>query len=106
MRRRTSWIAAAAVAIVAIGGGTGIAAATGGDDHDRPITGDALTRASAVAIAHAGGGRVTGSEVGDEEGYYEVEVTLSDGRQVDVHLGRDFGVLTTKADRDIQGDQS
>ena len=103
MRRRTRWIAAAAVAIVAIGGG--IAAATGGDDHDQPITGDALTRASAVAIAHAGGGRVTGSEVGDEEGYYEVEVTLPDGRQVDVHLGRDFGVLTTKADRDTPNDQ-
>ena len=103
MRRRTRWIAAAAVALVAIGGG--IAAAAGGDDHDRPITGDALTRASAVAIAHAGGGRVTGSEVGDEEGYYEVEVTLPDGRQVDVHLGRDFGVLTTRADRDTPNDR-
>jgi len=61
MRRRTRWVASAAVAIAAIGGGTGIAAATGGDDHDQPITGDALTRASAVAIAHAGGGRVNGS---------------------------------------------
>jgi hypothetical protein len=105
MRHRTRWIAAAAVGIAAIGGGTGIAAATGGDDHDQPITGDALTRASAVAVAHAGGGRVTGSEVGDEDGYYEVEVTLPDGRQVDVHLGRDFGVLTTKADQDTAGDR-
>jgi hypothetical protein len=106
MRRRIRWIAAAAVAIAAIGGGTGIAAATGGDDHDQPISGGALTRASAVAIAHAGGGHVTGSEVGDEEGYYEVEVTLSDGRQVDVHLGHDFRVLTTKADRDSGADPS
>jgi len=81
MRRRTRWV-----------------------DHDQPITGEALTRASAVAIAHAGDGRVTGSEVGDEEGY-EVEVTLPDGRQVDVHLGRDFRVLTTKADQDTGGDQ-
>ena len=79
---------------------------TGGDDHDQPITKDALTRASAAAIAHAGGGRVTGTEVGDEEGYYEVEVTLSDGRQVDVHLGHDFNVLTTKPDRDAGRDQS
>jgi hypothetical protein len=77
MRRRTRWV-----------------------DHDQPITGEALTRASAVAIAHAG----DGSEVGDEEGY-EVEVTLPDGRQVDVHLGRDFRVLTTKADQDTGGDQ-
>jgi hypothetical protein len=106
MRRRTSWIAAAAVAVAAIGGGTGIAAATGRVDHDQPITGAALSRASAAAIAHAGGGRVTGSEVGDEEGYYEVEITLSDGRQVDVHLGHDFNVLTTKPDRDAGRDQS
>ena len=105
MRRWKRWVAAAAVAAAVMGGGTGIAAATGGDDHDQAITGDALTRASAVAIAHTGGGRVTGSEVGDEEGYYEVEVTLPDGRQVDVHLGRDFRVLTTKADQDTGSDQ-
>jgi hypothetical protein len=105
MRRRTRWIAAAAVGIAAIGGGTGIATATGGEDHDQPITGEALTRASTIAIAHAGGGRVTGSEVGDEEGYYEVELTFPDGHQVDVHLNRDFSVRTTKADRDTQGDQ-
>jgi hypothetical protein len=105
MRRRTKWIAAAAIAVAAIGSGTGIAAATGGDDREQPITGTALTRASAAAITHAGGGRVTGTEVGDEEGYYEVEVTLPDGGQVDVHLGRDFKVLTTKADQDTGGGQ-
>jgi hypothetical protein len=105
MRRRTRWIAAAGVAVAAIGAGTGIAAATGGEDQERPITGEALTRASAAAIAHAAGGRVTGTEVGDEEGYYEVEVTLSDGGQVDVHLGHDFNVLTAKPDRDAGTDQ-
>ena len=29
---------------------------------------------------------MTGTEVGDEESYYEIEVTLDDGRQVDVQL--------------------
>lgn len=106
MRRRTRWVAAAAVAAAVIGGGTGIAAATGGDDHDQPITGDALTRASTVAIAHAGGDRVTGTEVGDEEGYYEVEVTLPGGGQVDVHLDQAFKVLGGTADRDSKGDQA
>jgi hypothetical protein len=107
MRPRTRWIAAAAVAVtvVAVGGGTGIAAATGGDDHDQPITKDALTRASAVAIPHTGGGRVTGSEVGDEAGYYEVEVTLPDGHQLDVHLSGDYSLLTTKPDHDTPNDQ-
>lgn len=42
--------------------------------------------------------QVTGTEVGDEEGYYEVEVTSDDGSQADVHLDRDFNVLTTLTD--------
>ena len=41
---------------------------------------------------------MTGSEVGDEEGYYEVEVTLDDGSQVDVHLDRSFKVIDSSGD--------
>jgi hypothetical protein len=106
MRRRTRWIAAAAAAaaVAAVGGGTGIALAGGGDDGESPITGDALTRASAAALAHTRGGTVTDTEVGDEDGFYEVEVTLADGRQVDVHLDRDFRILGTKADREHPDD--
>ena len=33
---------------------------------------------------------MTGTEVDDEESIYEVEVTLDDGRQVDVQLDADF----------------
>ena len=68
------------------------------DAADTPITGSALDRASAVALRHAGGGRVTGTEVRDEEGSYEIEVTRSDGSQVDVHLDRGFRVLNERAD--------
>jgi hypothetical protein len=104
MRRRSRWVVAAAVAVAALGGATTIAAASGGDDNERPITGDALSKASAVALAHTGSGAVTGTEVGDEDGYYEVEVTLADGRQVDVHLDRAFNLLTTKADQERADD--
>jgi hypothetical protein len=104
MRRRSRWVVAAAVAVTAIGGATTIAAANGGDDNERPITGAALSKASAAALAHTGSGAVTGTEVGDEDGYYEVEVTLADGRQVDVHLDRDFNLLTTKADQERPDD--
>ena len=38
-----------------------------GRDDTEPISGDALDRASAAALAHTGGGRVTGTEMGDEE---------------------------------------
>ena len=91
-------IAGAVLAALA-GAGAAIATATGGDDGSgQPITGGALDRASAVAIAHAGGGRVTGNELQDEEGYYEIEVTRSDGTQVDVHLDRNFKVIDSSAD--------
>jgi hypothetical protein len=86
------------------GGAAREGAARGGDDGgDKPIAGVALDRAKAVALQHTGGGRVTGTEVGDEEGYYEVEVTRADASQVDVHLTRDFEVLGAQADGDGSG---
>jgi uncharacterized membrane protein YkoI len=94
-------IAGTVIAALAAGG-VAIAGAAGGDDDasDRPISGNALDRASAAALDHTGGGKVTETEVGDEEGYYEVEVTRGDGSQVDVHLDRDFNVLASAGDDD------
>jgi uncharacterized membrane protein YkoI len=95
-------IGAAVIAALGIGGAA-IAGAVGGGDDDgseKPITGDALDKASAAALDRTGGGRVTATDVGDEEGYYEVEVTREDGSQVDVHLDRDFKVLSAPADDD------
>jgi hypothetical protein len=90
--------------MAAIGGGVAIAA--GGDDgaNDRPITGAALTRAKAAALSYTGAGRVTETEVGDEESLYEVEVTLPDGNQVDVQLDESFKVVGSKSDGHDEGD--
>jgi uncharacterized membrane protein YkoI len=101
VNRKTTLISMGVAAAVAVGGGASIAAATGGgDDNDAPITGAALDKASTAALEETGGGRVTETEVGDEEGYYEVEVTLDDGSQVDVHLDRDFNVINSGADHE------
>jgi hypothetical protein len=67
-------------------------------ENDTPITGPALARAEAAALAHTGGGRVTETEAGDEDSYYEVEVTMPDGRQVDVQLDENFVVVGSLAD--------
>ena len=105
MKRSTKIIAGTAFA-AAVAAGAGVAAASGGsgDDAaegpDTAITGDALQRASEAALAETGGGRVTGTEVGDEESYYEVEVTLPDGRQVDVQLDESFTVVGGSADHE------
>ena len=99
MQRRTKWLMGAAVALGTFGAGTGAVMASGGeDDAESPITGTALDQASAAALDHVGEGQVTDTEVGDEEGFYEVEVTRDDGSQVDVHLDGDFAVLGTEAD--------
>jgi hypothetical protein len=103
MRRRIA-VAVALVALLAsVGAGIVVAGARG--DSEVPITGTALVRASDAALAATGGGTVTETEVGDEEGYYEVEVTLSDGRQVDVHLDQGFTVLGSQPDAEEPNDR-
>jgi uncharacterized membrane protein YkoI len=96
-------ILALVLAVAAIA--AGIAIGAGGQDDETPITGTALTRASDAALAHTGGGRVTDTEAGDEEGAYEVEVTLDDGSQVDVHLDASFAVLGDEAEGPREDDQ-
>jgi uncharacterized membrane protein YkoI len=106
MKYKLKRVLIAVTALAALGaGGAAIAGATGGDDDatDKPIKGSALDRASAVALDHTGGGRVTATEVGDEEGYYEIEVRLPDGSQTDVHLDRQFKVIGSVADGDGAG---
>jgi uncharacterized membrane protein YkoI len=101
-------IAAAAIAALALGGAAIAGAAGGGDDDasDKPITGQALDRAKAAALDHTGGGEVTETEAGDEEGAYEVEVTRADGSQVDVHLDKGFDVIGQAGDNDGGEDDS
>ncbi len=67
----------------------------GAEGPDQPITGPDLEPASAAALAYVGEGRVTETEIEDEESYYEVEVTLDDGRQIDVQLDEAFNVVGT-----------
>lgn len=111
MRNRKKLLGGAAVlAVLLLGAGTAVAQQQGvlsdqenegpGRDDDateQPITGSALDRARQTALDHVDG-RVTGTEVDDEQGYYEVEVTRADGTQVDVHLDRGFHVLGTEGD--------
>jgi uncharacterized membrane protein YkoI len=104
-RKRIYWVVAlVAVLAVALGAVTLTAVAQGGDD-DQPITGPALEQAAKAALDYTGGGRVTGTEVGDEESYYEVEVTLDDGSQVDVQLDENFNVVSQTADQEGANDQ-
>ena len=100
MRDRTKMIiigaaiaGSAAVPTIAAAGNNDDGGEADGSDAqelDVPITGTNLERATAAALAHVGEGRVTATEVGDKESYYEIEITLDDGRQLDVQLDEQF----------------
>ena len=100
MNRKKTVITAAAAAAVVLGGGGAALAGSDDDATERPIQGPALQQAEDAALQETGGGEVTGTEVGDEESYYEVEVTVDDGSQVDVQLDRDFQVVGSEADHE------
>ena len=107
-RRKTLIVGASALALA--GAGAGVAVATGGGEDaaegpDVAISGSDLDQASAAALAHTGEGSVSETEVGDEESYYEVEVTLDDGSEVDVQLDRSFDVVSDEADDDSSEDE-
>ncbi len=103
MMDRKKLVALAAAAMMVLGGG-GAAYATSGDSSEQ-ATGPGIEKAKSAALAHTNGGSVSGTEIGDEEGYYEIEVTRDDGSQVDVHLDRDLNVLGTLADHESPDDK-
>lgn len=93
------------VASLAVGGAAIAGAAGGGGEGEdaggeKAIAGDARSQAISAALKHTGGGNATETEVGDEEGAYEVEVSRADGSQVDVHLNSDFKVISQVSDDD------
>jgi len=104
MKRHTIIIIGTATAAVGALGLAGAVNAGTGDDTERPITGAALTQASSAALGHLGEGTVTETEEGDEDSYYEVEVTLDSGRQVDVQLDEQFDVVGATPDDESETD--
>ena len=101
-RTRKGLIAAGVVAVLGAGGAAiAIGSSESGDDDatQKSITGSALQKASDAALEYTGGGKVTETEVGDEESLYEVEVTTDEGQQ-DVQLDRHFNVVGGENDSD------
>jgi len=91
-KKRAIPVVGTAIAI-AVAGGIAIA-----NESDQPITGADYQKAAAAALAFTGGGTVSDTEQGDEESYYEVEVTRADGTQVDVQLDTSFNVVGSEED--------
>lgn len=111
MNTRSKIIATGVTALALVAGGTGLAVAGsgGGEDaheNEAPITGTALDQAKSAALDHTGQGTVSGTEVGDEESYYEVEVTLDDGSETDVQLDRSYNVVGQEAETGTEANET
>jgi hypothetical protein len=106
-RNRKIAAAVAAAGALALGGaGAAVADSSAADSSDTPITGSALDSASQAALEVTGGGEVPETEVGDEEGAYEVEVTLPDGSQTAVHLDKQFNHIGSEAETGSEANDS
>jgi hypothetical protein len=102
MDRKVRWIGGGALAVALVGGGTGVAIATGGED--RPLTCSALEKATAAALQHTGGGTVIETEAGEDGAAYGVEIRLDDGRVVEIDLDANFQVIGKESDDDGSAD--
>ena len=119
--------AATALVIGLIGGGYGIAAAASGKggtkagttgtstfaatrapgdprSDETPLTGDALSKATAAALAKVPGGKVVRAETDADGGSaYEVHMTNASGAPVTVHLDSSFAVVSVDTDTHTNG---
>lgn len=105
MNKKTTILGSVAAAgVLLIGGVAAVNATSGpgitGDERDdQPLTGSTLDKAGEAATDAAGGGKVTETETSDDRGVaYEIEVTLSNGNEVDVDLDSDYNVVNKETD--------
>ena len=85
VKRRYLIVSGAVLAMA--GGGAGVASAVGDDGGDKGATGPGAKRAVDSALAITGGGHANAVERDGEDGAtWEVEVTKTDSRTVDVRL--------------------
>ncbi len=98
---RTKRSAIAGVAALALLGGGGVVWA---NSAAAGVSQDDLDRASRVALDAVGSGKVTETEVDDEDAYYEIEITKPDGSQVDVAVDENFQVVGQEVDGENEAD--
>jgi uncharacterized membrane protein YkoI len=74
------------------------------EESDKPVTGDAASRAKQAAIAETGGKVGDVERDSDNGATYEVEVTKADGKEVDVYLDDQYKVVTVDQDNEQSGE--
>jgi uncharacterized membrane protein YkoI len=92
--------------LAAGGGGTAIALGGGGDkgdDGERQATGSGADRAREAALAITKGGTANAVERDSENGAtWEVEITKTDGKTVDVRLDEGYKLVVVESDSEAE----
>ena len=100
--RRYVIVAGSALALAA--GGAGVAMATGGDEGDHGVSGPGADKATAAALRITNGGHANAVERDSENGAtWEVEVTKTDGKTVDVRLDQNYKLVVVEGDGEDTG---
>lgn len=103
MQRKYSIIGGCILALAA--GGVGVARAVGGEDESNSVPGPSAEKAKAAAIRLIPDGRPNAVERDSEDGAtWEVEVTRSDGKTVDVRLDERYRLVVVEGDSEAADD--
>ena len=98
-RRRRKYLIVSGAVLAIAGGGAGVAGAMGGDDGEGSASGPDAQRATRSALAITGGGHANAVERDSEKGAtWEVEVTKTDGKTVDVRLDENYKLVVVESD--------
>jgi hypothetical protein len=96
-RRKTTLIAAGALATLALGGAAFVQAS--GDEGETSATGPRAERATSAGLDITKGGKANAVERDNEKGAtWEVEVTKTDGSTVDVRLDENYRLVVIDGD--------
>jgi hypothetical protein len=103
MNRKHVLIGVAALALSAAGVGVAVAGGQSGDAKEQ-VSGPAADRAREAALAHHPGTANSVERDSENGATWEVEITGSDGRTVDVRLDESYRVVAVEGDGEDAGE--
>jgi hypothetical protein len=103
INRRYMAIGGAVLAIGAAGVGVAVAGGESGDAREQ-VSGPGADRARAAALAHHPGTANSVERDSENGATWEVEITGTDGKTVDVRLDAQYKVVAVEGDGEDQGE--
>jgi uncharacterized membrane protein YkoI len=99
LKARKTIVALSVAAVAALGAGGAAIAQAGSDEAEKSATGPQAEQAKAAALKITNGGTANAVERDSENGAtWEVEITRSDGKTVDVRLDQNYDLVVVEGD--------